>query len=149
MTNPGNTKHNGHGSLTYARWKSMRQRCTDPKHPHYGRYGGRGITVCERWNDYALFLLDMGECPSTEMTLERIKIDFGYQPGNCKWLPKAEQSKNRSSCVLLTHNGITQNVTDWAAAVGISANSLHKRIYLGWTTERALTQPLKPRGAPK
>ena len=143
--NKGNTKHSGHGTLTYARWKSMMQRCNYPKHIGYARYGGRGIKVCERWHDFAAFLADMGECPSKDMTMERIDNDLGYQPGNCRWATKAEQSRNRSHCVLLTHNGITQNITDWALALGMRPQTLTERLRLGWTPERALTQPLKAR----
>ena len=143
----GNNKHGGHGTLTYARWKSMMQRCNDPKHINYARYGGRGIAVCEHWQSFSNFLNDMGECHNSNMTIDRIKNEVGYEPGNCRWITKEEQSRNRTNCVLLTFNGVTQNVTDWAAAVGIPANSLHARLYLGWSTERALTQPLKKRGA--
>lgn len=145
----GNFKHGGHGTLTYARWKSMMQRCSDENHINYSRYGGRGIVVCERWKSFDAFLADMGECPGKSMTLDRKDNNTGYQPGNCRWATKTEQNRNRSMAVMLTHNGITQSVTEWAAAIGIPANSLHARLYLGWTTERALTQPLKKRGVHK
>lgn len=142
----GNFKHGGHGTLTYARWKSMMQRCNDPKHARYAHYGGRGISVCERWQQYPAFLEDMGECPSKDMTLDRLKNDVGYEPGNCQWATKADQNRNRSHCVPLTHNGVTMNATDWALAVGMTPNTLLQRLYLGWTPERALTTPVKSRG---
>ena len=142
-------RHGGHGTLTYARWKSMMQRRNDPNHNHYARYGGRGIKVCDRWKAFDSFRADMGECPGVAMTVDRIKNELGYEPGNCRWATKAEQNRNRSHCIQLTHNGITQNVTDWATAIGIPANSLHKRLYLGWSVERALTQPLKSHGVRK
>ena len=143
----GNVKHGGHGTLTYARWKSMMQRCHDPKARNYPRYGGAGVTVCERWRDFASFLADMGECPNLAHTLDRLKNDRGYEAGNCRWATKAEQSRNRPSfCVRLTHNGVTKNATDWAAEVGISANTLLHRVKLGWSAERVLTTPLKPHG---
>jgi hypothetical protein len=142
-------RHDGHGTLTYARWKSMMQRCNNPKASNYAYYGGQGIKVCPRWHSYAAFLSDMGECPSPKMTLDRKDNKLGYEPGNCQWVTQAEQNRNRSYCVLLTHNGITQNVTDWAAAIGIPANSLNMRIRLGWDVDRALTTPLKKRGPPK
>lgn len=103
------------------------------------------VTVCERWHDFASFLADMGECPGKEMTLDRIRNELGYRPGNCRWVTKAEQNRNRSHCVLLTHNGMTKNVTEWAAAVGMTPNALSMRLRLGWDVERALTQPLKAR----
>lgn len=141
----GNTKHGGHGTLTYARWKSMMQRCNNPKASNYYRYGALGITVCERWQDFASFLTDMSECPDVTMTLDRLDNAKGYEPGNCRWATKAEQNKNRSYCVMLTHNGETKNVTDWAAQYSMTQNALAMRLRLGWTIERALTQPLKTR----
>lgn len=74
--------HGGCGTLTYARWKSMNQRCYTITSDAYYRYGGRGITVCDEWHDYTAFLRDMGECPSKDMTLDRINNDIGYQPDN-------------------------------------------------------------------
>lgn len=141
MTNPhGNIKHGGHGTLTYARWKSMMQRCYTKSATNYKYYGAAGITVCERWHDFALFLADMGECPDKSMTLDRIKNDLGYQPGNCRWATKAAQNRNRPShAVSLTHNGITQSVTDWAAAIGVTANTLRQRFTACWPLDRALS----------
>lgn len=137
--------HGGHGTLTYARWKSMMQRCYQPTASNYRYYGGQGVTVCERWHDFAAFLGDMGECPDRSMTLDRRENAKGYEPGNCRWATQAEQNRNRSYCVELTHEGITRNVADWAAAVGMTANALSMRLRLGWTVERALTQPVKRR----
>ena len=145
MKNKGNTKHGGHGTLTYSRWKSMMQRCYGKGHVAFGRYGGAGIAVCPRWHDYASFLADMGECPGKQMTLARLRNDLGYGPGNCRWATKAEQNQNRSHCVLLTHNGITRNITDWALALGMRPQTLTQRLRLGWGTSRALTQPVKAR----
>lgn len=145
MKNKGNTKHGAHGTLTYARWKGMMQRCSDEKHPSFKRYGAKGIGVCAKWSSFSEFLADMGECPSKEMTLDRIDNNIGYQPGNCRWATKSEQSLNRSMTVLLTHNGITKSVSEWAVDIGMPANSLHHRLYLGWSAEQALTRPLKSR----
>lgn len=144
MNNSGNTKHGGHSTLTYSRWKSMRQRCTDPSHKSYTQYGGAGITVCDRWQDFAHSLSDMGECPPS-MTLDRIENSIGYQPGNCRWASKADQNKNRSNIVMLTYQGETKSVTEWATQFGMRQANLTMRLRLGWSIERALTQPLKAR----
>lgn len=141
--------HGGHGTLTYARWKSMLQRCNDPQATNYKYYGGRGIKVCERWQDFTHFLADMGECPSAAMTLDRRKNNLGYAPGNCRWATQAEQNRNRSHCVPLTYNGETKNVADWAASLGVKANALSMRLRLGWSVERTLTTPMKKRGTTK
>lgn len=140
----GNVKHGGHGTITYARWKSMIQRCYTTSASNYPYYGGKGITVCDRWHDFSAFLADMGECENSK-TLDRIDNTKGYGPENCRWATIAEQNRNRSHCVELNHNGRTMILRDWAEEIGISANALAMRIRLGWETERALTQPLKSR----
>lgn len=139
--NKRNTKHGGHGTLTYSRWKAMMQRCHDPNQQHYARYGGAGVTVCERWKDFANFRADMGECADRSLTLDRIEGAKGYEPGNCRWVTKAEQSRNRPRhCVRLTHNGITKNLSDWARDIGITPTALRGRLRIGWSVERALTK---------
>jgi len=144
MSNPkGNIKHGGSSTLTYARWKSMMQRCNNTKATNFKYYGAMGIKVCERWNDFAFFLADMGECTDKALTLDRRDNALGYQPGNCRWATRAEQNKNRPShAVVLTHDGQSHSVTAWAALVGISSNTISHRLYLGWSAEKALTTPL-------
>lgn len=140
MINPGNTKHGGHGTLTYARWKSMQQRCNSPS--HRSGYRQKGISVCERWSNFALFLSDMGECPPG-LTLDRLDNAKGYEPGNCRWATRAIQNRNRSCVVMLTHDGRTQSVSEWATELGMRQANLTERLRLGWSVDRALTQPIK------
>lgn len=97
-----NTQH-GHAPIvagvlrrspTYNSWMNMIQRCTNPNRPDWERYGGRGITVCEAWSDFATFLADMGERP-TGRTLDRVDNEGGYEPDNCRWATAVEQRRNQ------------------------------------------------------
>lgn len=90
----GDASHKG-TTPEYKAWSSMRARCLKPNHPKYHLYGGRGITVCERWDVYRNFLADMGRRPSSEHSLDRVENDGNYAPDNCRWATRSEQSRNR------------------------------------------------------
>jgi hypothetical protein len=117
----------------------MLQRCTNPKNPSFERYGGRGITVCERWRDFAAFQADMGE-PPAGLTLDRKDNDLGYQPENCRWATDAEQTRNTRRNRRLTLDGRTQCMSDWARELGIRQQLISRRLSDGWPVERALAK---------
>lgn len=141
---PNATTHghasNGTTSKTYSCWYSIIQRCTNPNTTHYNCYGGRGISVCERWKKFENFLDDMGECPSGKQ-IDRINNDGNYEPGNCKWATRKEQCRNTRQNHLLTFNGETHCVTEWAEIKSISVGTLRSRVSRNWSIERALMTP--------
>ena len=93
---PGHhTTHGLSGSLEYSSWANMWQRCTNPNDPKFHCYGARGITICERWQDFEAFFADMGLRPSADHSIDRIHNDGNYEPGNCRWATRSQQNKNR------------------------------------------------------
>jgi hypothetical protein len=150
-----NRTHGLSGTREYFVHKAMMARCYDPKQTRWERYGGRGIAVCIGWHDLTNFYEDMAPRPTDKHTLERIDNDGNYSCGKCieclandwpknvKWATKAEQSRNNSRTRLITFNGKTQCVMDWAIELGISYSGLKKRL-AQWPIEKALTMPVNP-----
>jgi len=130
---------------TYFSWGNMIQRCTNPKYTHYARYGGRGITVCTRWFDFANFLEDMGERPKGT-TLDRIDVNGNYEPSNCRWATRQEQSLNRSNC-FYTLRGVTKSWSEWFKHYNIKRSTFDQRVYVyKWSIIKALETPVRKRG---
>jgi hypothetical protein len=96
----GNFKHGQRHTGAYRTWDAMLQRCSNPRNTRYKYYGGRGITVCERWRKFENFFADMGERPSG-MSIDRIDNDGNYEPGNCRWITQSQQLKNRTRALIL------------------------------------------------
>ncbi len=137
--------HGKHGTPIYRIWIGMKQRCSDPNMDSYPRYGGRGITVCERWaRSFENFFEDMGDRPPG-MSIERIDNDKGYSPENCKWATVNEQARNKSKTRLITIDGMTLCVTDWAIKKDISLSSILQRIKKGFSPQDAVMTPIAPR----
>jgi hypothetical protein len=137
-----------HGKIprdVYMAWHSMKDRCLNPNHPFWYRYGGRGITVSEQWKDFEAFRNDVGPKPSKKHSLDRIDNDLGYFPDNCRWATRKQQNLNRSNSKYLTAFGESKLLVEWAKVRGIPHTTLRNRIALGWGAERALTQPVVKR----
>lgn len=125
-------------SRTYRIWQAMLNRCRNPKTSNYKDYGGRGITVCERWRVFAAFLADMGECPP-DHSIDRKENDGNYEKGNCMWSTRHTQTRNKRTNRLITFNGETKCLKDWAVSLGIDQASLAERLRK-WPRQRALTE---------
>jgi hypothetical protein len=121
--------HAGAGvSSEYNSWRAMHQRCSNPNHKSYKNWGGRGITVCERWESFENFLSDMGLKPSPEHTLHRVDGDDNYKPGNVRWALPVEQANNTSRNRLITMAGETHTEAEWCRDLGVSKQVLLNRI---------------------
>jgi len=132
----------GGGTSEYRIWTGMKQRCLNPRNTMYGYYGGRGITVCERWREsFAAFLSDMGHRPSPLHTLERIDNDGPYSPDNCRWATWDEQGRNKRNSRLITFRGRTLTAFAWSREVPIPARTIMNRLAAGWPADRILTEP--------
>lgn len=147
-------RYSNHGkrhSPIYHVWCGIIRRCLNPNSSAYPDYGGRGITVCEKWRDFLGFYEDMGDQPPS-MTIDRIDNDLGYSPENCRWASRAEQNRNKRSVRKLTIGDETLPILVWAERYGIKQRTVLARIRSGWDAEAAVKTPLiadrkgKPRG---
>lgn len=136
--------HGMTGRPEWRSWSAMLARCTSETNKDYARYGGVGISVCERWKDFPSFLEDMGPRPQGT-SLDRIDNSLGYSPSNCRWASWKVQSTNRTNTRFLTVNGETHSAAEWARIVGLSTRTVHTRIARGWQVEDVLRKPTKKR----
>lgn len=120
-------------------WSNMLQRCTNKNNNAYHNYGGRGITVCSRWLSFENFLNDVGEYPPGKLTLDRIKNNLGYEPGNVRWATPEIQGENKRTSRLYTYNGVTKCIKGWTRHFGLPATRLYHRLStMGMPFEEAI-----------
>jgi hypothetical protein len=121
----------------------MLQRCLNPNNPNWSNYGGRGITVCEEWqNSFETFCLDIGKRPPGN-SLERIDNDGSYCKENCVWAKATRQARNKRNNRLLSFNGKTQSLAEWSEELAIPYFTLHARLRRGWSVEQTLSTEVK------
>ncbi len=133
----------------YAVWSGIIGRCLNPRDHSFRHYGGRGITICERWHkDFGAFQADMGPRPPGG-TIDRMDNDGPYSPENCRWATHAEQCLNRRSTFRLTVGSETKTASQWVLdeRCSVTANTLSRRIRCGWSDTDAVMAPALPRGA--
>jgi hypothetical protein len=139
-------KHGRCGTPEYSAWQAMKARCKNPNNPRYPSYGGRGIFVCERWEQFEAFFEDMGPRP-VGGTLERVDNNSGYCPENCKWVGRKEQDRNRRTSRWVIYEGWPVLVPDLASRFNIDRRTLHSRIFkYRWPVEKAVSTPVRPYG---
>lgn len=133
----------GRRSPEYSTWAAIIQRCEGVGAACFPDYGGRGITVCDRWREsYAAFLSDMGRRPSPANSIDRIDNDGNYEPGNCRWATKGEQARNKRSNRFVRYMGREMTLADAAETAGVPRKLVAQRIdRLGWSADRPLGTP--------
>ena len=132
-------------SKLYSVWVNMRNRCFNSNNKSFVYYGGRGISVCDEWNEFLNFekwAIQNGF--EENLTLDRIDVNGNYEPENCRWISRKEQMRNTRSNHLLTYNGDTKTMAEWAEITGIPYSTLKQRINkYNYSVEKALTKPVK------
>lgn len=127
---------------TYETWRQMKKRCFTTTNKNYSSYGGRGITVCERWRDsFDDFLADMGPKPSSDYSIDRVDPDGNYEPSNCRWATRYEQAETKRGTVLITLFGVAKTKTRWMSYAYVNRSAVRARMARGWSFEDALFTP--------
>lgn len=140
----GNKNHLKHGmrnTRLYNIWRSMRQRCSNPKRANYHNYGGKGVKVCSEWDsDFIHFYTwAMENGYSESLSIDRIDSDGDYEPSNCRWASYKEQNNNRYSNKFIEFAGQRHTIAEWGDITGIKAATIWARLNKGWSIERALS----------
>jgi hypothetical protein len=125
--------HGKWGSKEWNSWDHMKRRCSNLNDQNYPNYGGRGITVCERWLKFENFYADMGDAPTKAHSLDRIDVNGNYEPTNCRWATNKEQQNNRTDNKILTIDGESKTVSQWAEFTGLPISTIWSRINNGIT----------------
>lgn len=138
-------KHGHSYSRTYSIWSGIRHRCNSKNNEAFRYYGGRGISICARWDRYENFLADMGEPPSLKHTVERRDVNGNYEPSNCFWATRKEQSRNRRVNRFITYEGSQMCLKEATERAGLKYQTVYMRLKNGWREEDALSRPAQPR----
>lgn len=139
-----NRTHGKSKTRLYRIYSQMRTRCYNQAHVFFHRYGGRGITICDEWQDFAVFYeWAVNNGYKDGLTIDRINNDGNYEPNNCRWVDTKKQQRNRCTNHNVTINGETHCLSEWAEINGLSYATVLGRLYHGWDDVRAVTtQPL-------
>ena len=139
-----NKTHGKSKTRLYNIYHQMKTRCYNPAHPFFYRYGGRGISICNEWQEFEVFYAwAINNGYEDGLTIDRINNDGVYSPDNCRWVKMVDQTRNRGTNHHVTVGGETHCLSEWAEINDISYNTIMSRLRYGWDEERAVTvQPL-------
>lgn len=127
------------GYSAYTRWQAMKRRCYIKTSKRYDDYGGRGITICDRWlESYENFIEDMGLPADKSYQIDRTDNNGNYEPGNCQWVTRQENGRNKRNNHMLAAFGKNQTLVEWAKETGIKRETIAMRIRRGYSAEKAL-----------
>lgn len=139
-----NISHGGKGTRLYNIWCDMKKRCNNPNSKHYDRYGGRGITVCPEWIKFESFRdWSMNNGYADNLTIDRIDNDGNYEPSNCRWATRKVQNNNTSKCHIITVDGISKNISQWAEYLGINRTQIDSAYKHGVDLEEYIRNLMK------
>jgi len=136
---PWTFRHGMRYTKAYRCWQGMKNRCLNPRNKDYRKYGGRGITVCDRWMKFENFFADMGK-PPPGMTLDRRDNDGSYSPENCRWVLPLVQQNNQRTNRFIAHDGEIRTISQWARHLGVPDATLRTRIRRQWPIDEVLSK---------
>lgn len=139
--------HNLSNSRIFKIFQGMKQRCYNPNTYKYKIYGGRGISICDEWlnNFKSFYNWSIENGYRNNFSIDRIDVNGNYEPSNCRWVDNKAQSNNRRNNHLLTFKNETHSINEWAKILNVKRETLKTRLALGWSIERTLTTPIRPR----
>lgn len=143
-------KHGMTKTRPYKIWRQMKQRCFVPKRAFFKDYGGRGITVEEKWRkSFTAFWSDMKDSYFDGATLDRIDVNGNYSRENCRWATRKEQMMNRRDNIYLRVGSEVRHIDEWAELKGVNSKTLRSRKFMGWSDEDIVNVPVQIKGLNK
>lgn len=124
----------------YRIWCGIIDRCRRPSRPEYPNYGGRGISVCDRWQNFSSFFADVGPRPTRRHSIDRIDNDGNYEPANVRWVTRKVQNNNSRRNRYITASGKTLTIAQWADETGLRYSLIQQRLYMGWNPDRIFSE---------
>ena len=138
-------RHGMRKTRLYQIYHKMRARCYNPNCPEFKYYGGRGISICKEWLESFVVFKDwaLKNGYADNLSIDRVKVNAGYSPDNCRWATPKQQSRNRRSNIYFTHNNKTMCLLEWCENLKLPYKTIEMRINRGWDIGRALFTPIR------